>query len=146
MFSLFTSLVFLLGTGTTPTSDGGAGSDPTESNPRQVDMIELNHYIDEDGREVFRQLVFYDWSPRHKQFHVRAWRLIKKPSQLPQRRWVPSQYETKWIENGTVRIVQSKTMQETWTRRDPERVNRQLLPEDKRVPLWSKSATQRRLR
>ena len=39
---------------------------------QQVDLIELNHYIDEDGREVFRQLIFYDWSKSYKRFHVRA--------------------------------------------------------------------------
>ena len=146
MFSIVASLALLFGSGMTPAIHGGAGTDDPAFSRQHVDMIELNHYLDQDGREVFRQLVFYDWSPQHKRFHVRAWRLIKKPSQLPQRRWVPRHYETKWIEDGVLRTVQSPTMQETWTRRDPERVNRKFLSEDKRVPLWSKPATTSRLR
>ena len=50
---------------------------------QRVDLIELNHFVDEDGREVFRQVIFYDWSKSHHRFHVRAWRLIKRESQVP---------------------------------------------------------------
>tara|TARA_R110002049_G_scaffold305056_1_gene501000 strand:- start:45234 stop:45653 length:420 start_codon:yes stop_codon:yes gene_type:complete len=103
---------------------------------RHVDLIELNHYIDEEGREVFQQLVFYDWSKSYKRFHVRAWRLIKHPSQLPQRRWAPTMYQCTWRDEGSIRQVQSPSMRETWTQEDPERANRELLPESQRVPLW----------
>ena len=37
-----------------------------------VDMMELNHFVDEEGREVFRQVIFYGWSPTYHRFHVRA--------------------------------------------------------------------------
>ncbi|QDT09294.1 hypothetical protein [Stieleria marina] len=104
---------------------------------QRVDMIELNHFIDDQGREVFRQVIFYDWSKPEKQFHVRAWRLIKKPSQLPERRWNPDQYQCTWHDEGILRHVWAPSMRETWTQRDPERVNRALLPEDQRIPLWT---------
>lgn len=104
---------------------------------QRVDMIELNHFIDDQGREVFRQVIFYDWSKQKKQFHVRAWRLVKKPSQLPQRRWNPDQYQCTWHDEGLLRQVWSPTMRETWTQQDPERVNRDLLPENQRTPLWT---------
>ena len=52
---------------------------------QRVDLIELNHFVDEDGREVFRQVIFYDWSKSHRRYHERAWRLVKHPSQIPQR-------------------------------------------------------------
>ncbi len=103
---------------------------------REVDLIELNHFVDEDGREVFRQVVFYDWSKTHRRFHVRAWRLIKRESQLPVRRWKPAHYQCTWHDEGLIRQVWSKSFRETWTQKDPERVNRALLPEDQRVPLF----------
>ena len=33
-----------------------------------VDAIELNHFYDEQGRLVFDQLIFYEWSRRHAEF------------------------------------------------------------------------------
>ena len=118
-----------------------AGAAPvTPEAPRvvrqRVDLIELNHFVDEEGREVFRQVIFYDWSKPDNQYHVRAWRLIKKPSQLPQRHWDPKSYRCTWNDEGLLRQVWAPCMRETWTQRDPERVNRELLPEDQRVPLW----------
>lgn len=103
---------------------------------QRVDMIELNHFVDEDGREVFRQVIFYDWSRTHHRFHVRAWRLVKNESQIPQRRWNPDRYQCTWHDDGLLRQVWAPQLRETWTQRDPERVNRALLPEDQRVPLF----------
>lgn len=103
---------------------------------QRVDLIELNHFVDEDGREVFRQVVFYDWSKTHRRFHVRAWHLIKRESQLPTRRWKPSHYQCSWHDEGLLRQVWAKSFRETWTQKDPERVNRGFLPEDQRVPLF----------
>ena len=113
-----------------------AATEDTSVTRQRVDLIELNHYIDEDGREVFRQLVFYDWSKSYKRFHVRAWRLVKHPSQLPQRRWNPTVYQCTWRDEDRIRQVYAPSMKETWTQKDPERVNRELLPESQRVPLW----------
>lgn len=113
-----------------------AASESPSVTTQQVDLIELNHYIDEEGREVFRQLIFYDWSKSHKRFHVRAWRLIKHPSQVPQRRWSPTNYQCTWRDEGQIRQVSAPSMRETWTQQDPERLNRELLPESQRVPLW----------
>lgn len=102
---------------------------------QRVDLIELNHFVDEDGREVFQQVIFYDWSPRHRRFHVRAWRLIKHDSQVPTRHWDPPRYQCMWHDEGVLRQVWAPQMRETWSQQDPERVNRALLPEDQRVPL-----------
>lgn len=104
---------------------------------QRVDMIELNHFVDDDGREVFRQVIFYDWSKVHRRFHVRAWRLIKHDSQVPQRRWKPPIYQCTWHDDGLLRQVWAPQLRETWTQQDPERVNRALLPEDQRIPLFA---------
>ncbi len=110
---------------------------------QRVDLIELNHFVDEDGREVFRQVIFYDWSKTHRRFHVRAWRLIKQESQLPRRRWNPPMYQCTWHDEGMLRQVWAPSLRETWTQRDPERVNRSLLPEDQRVPLFEPKVANR---
>lgn len=124
---------------------GMAPASPTTSTTvrQRVDLIELNHFVDEDGREVFRQAIFYDWSKTHRRFHVRAWRLIKQENQLPQRRWNPSHYQCSWHDDGVLRQVWSSSMRETWTQQDPERVNRGLLPEDQRVPLFAPKVANR---
>ncbi len=116
-----------------------APGDDTDSLFRQrVDMIELNHFVDEEGREVFQQVIFYDWSKTHKRFHVRAWKLIKKPSHLPTQHWNPDCYQCTWHEKDMLRQVWAPKMRETWSQRDPERANRKLLPEGQRIPLWPK--------
>ncbi len=104
---------------------------------QQVDLIELNHFVDDQGREVFRQVIFYDWSSEHHRFHVRAWRLIKSDAQLPERRWNPQSYQCTWHDEGLIRQVWAPQMRETWSQRDPERVNRAILPEDQRKPLFA---------
>ena len=111
---------------------------------QRVDLIELNHFVDEDGREVFRQVIFYDWCELDHRYHVRAWRLIKKPAQLPRRSWDPPMVQCTWGDEGLTKQVWAPRMRETWTQRDPERVNRTFLPEDQRVPLWPAHVTRRR--
>ena len=118
---------------------GGSPSDSgTKTTRREVDLIELNHFIDDQGREVFQQLVFYDWSRPDQCFHVRAWRLVKKQTQLPRRHWKPKGYLCTWQDNHKTREVWSESLRETWSQKDPERVNREILPENQRKPLWPK--------
>lgn len=121
--------LFLLAVGTGPgiSADGVAN--------QRVDLIELNHFIDPEGREVFRQVLFYDWSDTHRRYIVRAWRLVKAESQLPRRRWSPPSYHCLWHDDGLLREVSAPAFRETWTQQDPERENRKLVREDERVPL-----------
>lgn len=102
----------------------------------KVDLIELNHFVDDEGREVFRQLIFYDWSDTKKRFLVRSWRLVKSADQLPRQTWKPSRHYVVWTENGSIRRVEAPQLRQTWSQKDPEKVNREFLPEDQRVPLW----------
>lgn len=121
----------LLLVATTP----GANRNSAAPLEQRVDLIELNHFVDEDGREVFQQVIFYDWSRMNRRFHVRAWRLVKHESQIPIRHWKPSRYECTWHDEGVLRRVWAPQLRETWSQTDPERVNRELLPEDQRIPL-----------
>jgi hypothetical protein len=115
----------------------GSNRNSAASIKQRVDLIELNHFVDEDGREVFQQVIFYDWSTQHRRFHVRAWRLVKQESQIPIRHWNPTRYECNWHDEGVLRSVWAPQLRETWSQTDPERVNRVLLPEGQRVPLKS---------
>jgi len=100
-----------------------------------VDLIELNHFYDEHGRLVFDQVIFYDWSLSESRYNVRAWRLVKNPSQLPQRDWASGGYSAMWQDGEQIRHIRSKSIRETWTQYDPELVEREFLPKEKRKEL-----------
>ena len=100
-----------------------------------VDLVELNHYHDEAGRHVFDQLIFYDWSGRMSRFQVRAWRLIKSPSQIPRRDYRRRRWQVLWHDTGVLREVTAGAYRETWTQYDPELVEREYLPQEQRAEL-----------
>lgn len=112
----------------------GAGDQKSEAH-QSVDLIELNHFFDEHGRHVFDQVIFYDWSKRHKRFHVKAWRLVKDKRQLPEQTWKPAGHRCVWHDDGVLRTVSSSAFRETWSQVDPERTNRKLLAQDRRTGL-----------
>ena len=133
--SVFAPLWILLAIAVAPGDVGDVGGAAAVVVQQRVDLIELNHFIDQEGREVFRQVLFYDWSPRHRQYIVRAWRLVKLESLIPRRRWSPPGYECLWHDDGLLRQVNAAAFRETWTQHDPERVNRKWVAEEDRVPL-----------
>ena len=100
-----------------------------------VDLIELNHFYDEHGRLVFDQVIFYDWSAGEARYNVRAWRLVKNPAQLPQRDWRLGGYSAMWQDGEQIRYIYSKSIRETWTQYDPELVEREYLPKERRREL-----------
>lgn len=114
-----------------------AGAADWQAAAEQVDLIELNHFFDENGRHVFDQVIFYRWSDAHRRYHVQAWRLVKDSQQLPQQSWKPKGYRCVWHDDGVLRIVRAPAYRETWSQVDPERSNRKLLPQDQRVGLLS---------
>jgi hypothetical protein len=118
------------------------GIAPQEDVAREsVDLIELNHFYDEHGRLVFDQVIFFDWSASESRYNVRAWRLVKNPSQLPQRDWAGGGYSAMWQDGEQIRHIRSKSIRETWTQYDPELVEREYLPKEKRRELKTVSTT-----
>ena len=138
------SLTFAASGGSVATASNSQGAASSDTDTlagtltEQVDLIELNHFVDDEGREVFRQLVFYDWSDLESRFHVRAWRLVKHNHHIPRQFWKPRRYECRWHDDGVCKVVRSMQFRETWAQQDPERTNRKFLPEDQRVPLFAK--------
>lgn len=100
-----------------------------------VDLIELNHYFDQEGRLVFDQVIFYDWSEGDARYNVREWRLVKNPAQIPSRDWNDGGYRAMWDDGALVRQVRSKSYRETWTQYDPELEAREVLPKESRRTL-----------
>ena len=100
-----------------------------------VDLIELNHFYDEHGRFIFDQIIFYDWSTAESRYNVRAWRMVKSPSHLPQRDWRLGGYVVFWQDAEVIRRVRSASFRETWTQYDPELVEREHLPKERRKDL-----------
>ena len=109
---------------------------PVDSVAREsVDLIELNHLFDENARLVFDQVIFYDWSQSEARYNVRAWRLVKQPSQLPQRDWNGGGYSALWQDGEVVRKVTAPSIRETWLQHDPELLEREYMPKELRREL-----------
>jgi hypothetical protein len=100
----------------------------------RVDVIEVNHFYDDQGRLVFHQVVFYDWCDFAERHQVRAWRLLKSASQFPVRDRRGG-YVATWIDGDRLRQVWGGAFRETWTQYDPELVERQALPRECRREL-----------
>jgi hypothetical protein len=104
----------------------------------QVDLIEVNHFYDDQGRLVFDQIIYYDWDAKHSRYNVRDWRLIKTPAQIPLRNWRDGRYSSEWNDfkqRDGLRRVSAKSVRETWTQHDPELLEREFLPQEKRREL-----------
>lgn len=111
---------------------------------QNVDVIEYNHYYNEDGGHVYDQVIFYEWSPDYGRLHVVYWRLVKKPGGVtPRKDPCRKDYYCRWYdtEYKRYRVVRSKIMQETWTKTDPERENKRLMEERYRAGLLKPEKT-----
>ena len=128
------NLLLLLLIGATPTTDHIRDT---------VDLIEVNHYYDSQGRLVFDQVIFYEWSQPDARFHVTAWRLLKSSWQVPRKRWNDGCYTTTWRDGDVMRCVVGRNMRETWTQFDPELVERDYLPREYRRGLSSSPDSRR---
>lgn len=124
---IFSTMAALAALGLTPAGDVAQDS---------VDLIEVNHFYDEHGRLVFDQVIFYDWCTSQNRYQVRAWRLLKKPSQIPLRNFDTGEYETVWHDGDVLRRVRAQSFRESWTQHDPELREREYLPKDRRRELY----------
>lgn len=102
-----------------------------------VDLVELNHFYDFDGRLVFDQIIFQDWSERDARYQVVAWRLAKTPDILPERDFARGGYACVWVDGSVVRSVRARDYRESWTQYDPELAEREVLPKERRRELKS---------
>lgn len=115
----------------------------------EVDLIEINRFYDECCKLVFEQVLFYRWHEHEGRHHIHAWRMLKSPGQVPQSDKQNGGYVTRWNdtqEGGIWREVRCKSIRESWTQIDPELIDREAFPRDRRRglsrpmnPVWVKA-------
>jgi len=106
---------------------------PVESVTSEVvDLIEVNHFYDEQGRLQFDQVIYYDWSEPDGRYQVRAWRMLKSAAQIPRHDRRRNAYVATWYDADQLRRVSAASFRETWTQHDPEMVEREFLPKERR--------------
>jgi hypothetical protein len=109
---------------------------PTEHAVRdRVDVMEVNHCFNDAGVHQYDQVIFWDWSSEHSRYQVRAWRLVKQSDSLPYRSAERDEFVCMWRDRDLFREVRAPLMRETWTCYDPEAIDRETLPETKRLGL-----------
>lgn len=109
---------------------------PTEHAVRdRVDVMEVNHCFNDAGVHQYDQVIFWDWSSENSRYQVRAWRLVKQADSLPYRSAERDEYVCMWRDRDLFREVRAPVMRETWTCYDPEAIDRETLPETKRLGL-----------
>jgi hypothetical protein len=111
-----------------------------------VDVIEINHFYDEQGKLVFDQVLYFDWSPSQSRYNVRAWRLLKSPAQVPQKDGQRGDYVATFFDGDALRTVRAASFRETWTQHDPELAEREYLPKEHRRELRSLSGQRKAAR
>ncbi|RCS52767.1 hypothetical protein DTL42_07995 [Bremerella cremea] len=122
------------------------GASPAETDlVDHVDLIEINHLYDLQGRHVIDQLIFYQWESASQRFQVRAWRLLKTDDQLPRKSWNQDKFICHWRDLNVYRKVYADNVRETWTTSDPEVLERNMLPIEKRSELSQPDYTSTRM-
>ena len=105
-----------------------------------IDLIEVNHFYDSDGKFVLDQVIYYNWSPQETRFNVADYRLFKSQMQNPIREIGVNHFSV-WHDGNALRCIHSDGFIETWTQHDPEHREREILPNDERVGLGTSHRT-----
>jgi hypothetical protein len=105
-----------------------------------VDMIELNHFFDRNGRHIYDQIIFYERVSASGQFRVRAWCLVEDRESLnrrPQWNATNNMYHVDWLDSdqSILRSIRSRLYRESWSQVDPERRDKKVLEERYRLSL-----------
>lgn len=100
-----------------------------------IEVAEINHFYDEQGRLVFDQIIFYEDNRRANRLDIVDWRLIKDENIIPIRN--NNGFSAIWYDNGTFRKLNVREVRTSWTQYDPELVGREFLPKERRKLLAS---------
>ena len=109
---------------------------PVEEAVRErVDCLELNHRYDLDGSFVFDQQIFYLWCDVTERYQVLAWKMVKHESQLPYKDFRTGRWVSVFQDGDLLRVVEATEYRETFLQYDPELIEREYLPKEKRQEL-----------
>jgi hypothetical protein len=131
MVPISIALIFLC---TTISSRGG------HTTEEHVDLVELNHFFDQQGRLVYDQVIFYERAPETGRFQVRAWCLVEDRESLnrrPVKNETTGLYQVDWFDadQRLLRRITSSLYRESWTQLDPERANKKVHDERLRISM-----------
>lgn len=102
--------------------------------PQSCDLMELNHYHDHEGRQVFDQLIFWEWCETEDVYRVMAWRLVNDKDDAPVTcNHTSKLWSTSWRDGSIRREMVSTLFKESWTQIDPERADKAKHPEQYRT-------------
>lgn len=102
------------------------------------EKVEVNHFYDTEGKQVFDQVIWYDWDYLLNQHKVEAWRIMKTPGYFPVLNRQNGYYESLFIHDDNIHRVKAKYLIETWTQFDPELVDRETYKKELRLDLQSR--------
>ena len=105
-----------------------------------VDVLEVNHFHDDCGRHVFSQVIAWDFDYRACRFVCRDWRMIRCQHQRIQFDHGREDAFMLWQDGDVTREVRAGSVRESWTQTDPELLDRDLLPKERRRLLHQSSA------
>jgi hypothetical protein len=115
----------------------------------RVDVIEINHYFDDQALPIFDQVIFWRFYTHLDEYHIVAWRILKDVRDhkdnkkwiggpntpyydFKKKQWVMLWWDHKHRVNRKVIAVDKR---ETWTQHDPELADREFLPQEYREGL-----------
>lgn len=100
--------------------------------PQTVDYVEFNRKMEGESHS-YDQLIYWTWSPDYCRYHVSAYELVESNFL-----W-PSRCGDGWLLWSGNMQVYTPIFRVTQTQRDPERDNKLLMEEARRLPpmLWS---------
>jgi hypothetical protein len=106
----------------------------------RVDLIELNHYHNEQGQHAFSQVIFWHRAPETGWMQVRAWCMVDDQNvctRRPHRDYETGLYRVEWndTEKKVQRKITSQSFRESWSQLDPERENKKRLEDRDRLRL-----------
>ena len=91
----------------------------------EVDLVEVNHVYNDQGKHRLTQLIFYNYQ-RGYDAEVVDWRILKGRLPMPKGK----KYETIFLDYGKImRCVIARQYRETWTQYDVEQDERRHLPD-----------------
>ena len=100
----------------------------------RVDVIEVHHFYNDQGKHVHDQIIFWDWHPHKERLVVRAWRLARSHNEYPTKDWERGCYSATWLDNHTtLRRVEAASIRETWLQHDPETVEQERTARELRI-------------
>ena len=118
---------------------------PVEGAPvvDEVDAIQVHHMLDEQGRHIFSELIFWE-KVEGVGLCVVDWRLLKPGRTKPVFNSSRKQWVARFLEGGIEREIRGDRYWETMSANDPELENREVWPTKRRRELSASRRGRRR--